>query len=177
MKYVITGPRSVGKSTVGKILAKKLEVEYISSDDEMDVLLKEYGGIDGATKAGMMNLIIDVARDLVRKILEQNNILLDLAGGALKRKYYNELIEHMKQETIMIGLIPSLDDKKATQLLYQRERQRSHFDNLTDEELLTKTRKDYLKIKEPLQIECKLTVIVEGKTPEEIVEEIANTLN
>ncbi|MBT6823985.1 cytidylate kinase, partial [archaeon] len=32
MIITITGPRSVGKSTVSKILAKKLKLKYTSSD-------------------------------------------------------------------------------------------------------------------------------------------------
>jgi cytidylate kinase len=33
MRIAITGPRSVGKSTISKIVAEKLNLKYISSDD------------------------------------------------------------------------------------------------------------------------------------------------
>ena len=41
MKITITGPRSVGKSTVSKILAIKLKLKYIDGDAEMDNALIE----------------------------------------------------------------------------------------------------------------------------------------
>lgn len=177
MKYIITGPRSVGKTTTSKLLAKKLNLEYISSDDEMDVILKEYGGIDGATKSEMMSLIIDKARTLVKKILKKNNFIFDLAGGVLRKKYYNNILKEIKKQTILIGLIPSTDDKKTIQILYHRERKRPHFNDLSDEKLLAKTKKDYLKIKEALHTECKINIITENKTTGKIVDEIISKLN
>lgn len=175
MKYVLTGPRSSGKSTVGKLLAPKLKVDYISSDDEMDLLLKEHGGIDGATKAGKKELLGKTAKQYITDVATKNNYLLDLAGGAL-RPYYNKYFQLLKKQAKIISIIPSTDTTKTIDILYARERQRPHFNNLTDEELLAKTKKDYEKIREQLQTECDILIITENKTPQEIVTEILQAL-
>ena len=45
MKITITGPRSVGKTTVSKMLAAQLDFLYFSSDDLMDRALQPFGGL------------------------------------------------------------------------------------------------------------------------------------
>ena len=43
MKITITGPRSVGKTTISKIVAKKLRLNYFSSDEIGEKHLKKEG--------------------------------------------------------------------------------------------------------------------------------------
>lgn len=54
MKITITGPRSVGKSTIGRLVARKLKMKYISSDEIGDKALKKEGGLDKAIKSGII---------------------------------------------------------------------------------------------------------------------------
>jgi adenylate kinase family enzyme len=54
----ITGPRSVGKSTISKLLSKKLKLKYISSDELGEKLSKNFGGLDKAIKSGKIKELI-----------------------------------------------------------------------------------------------------------------------
>src|SRR3990167_6308605 len=92
MRVTITGPRSVGKTTVSKLVAKKLNLKYISSDEIVEEAFKEYGGLDKAIKSGkaeelikkgFYNLIIDVYE-------HGDNFVFDLSGGAFSSTSLSE---------------------------------------------------------------------------------------
>lgn len=171
MKIVITGPRSAGKTTIGKLLAKKINSKYISSDELMDEKLKEFGGLDKATKLGKKELIYEKGVELMKEELLKEDFVFDVAGGSLKPEFRKLIKPNMKKVT-SIGLVPSLNDEKAFRILYERERRRSHFNHLNNDELFEKTKKDYLKIKNAVINECNINIIIEEKTPKEIVKEI-----
>ena len=44
-KITLTGPRSVGKTTISKLLAKRLNLKYISSDELGEKITKKHGGL------------------------------------------------------------------------------------------------------------------------------------
>jgi len=82
MKITITGPRSVGKSTVSKIIARKLKLKYIDGDAEIDKAVKDLGGLYHAMNDGRVNEILERAVTLINEFFEKDDFIFDLAGGA-----------------------------------------------------------------------------------------------
>lgn len=171
MRITIIGPRSVGKSTVGKILAKKLNLKYYSSDNLMDKKMQNLGGLNFMMKSGDKKTVDSNGLEVIKEQMKKKEFVFDLAGGVLASKVKSEVLEEIST-TISIGLIPFEDDEKSIELLFKRERKRPHFSEKTDEELFAKVKKDYLKIKPEIIKELDLFFFTKDKTVEQIVDEI-----
>jgi shikimate kinase len=83
MKIVLIGYRGTGKSTVGKLLAARLGMPYISMDDEMvqnagmsvPEIVDKYGW------PGFRDMESELALNLSRK----DGIIIDTGGGIIER--------------------------------------------------------------------------------------------
>ena len=181
MKITITGPRSVGKTTVSKLLAKKLKLKYYSSDEIGEEYLKKYGGLDKAIKSGIIGKFIKSSSyGLIRKIYKKDNFVFDLSGGAVSSKKYADASAKVrktaKENSIIIGLFPSKNISESIKFLFEREKKRKHFKNSDQENLFAKTKKNYKKFPLLFQKLCNFIVYVKGKNPDEVVKEIIENI-
>lgn len=177
MKITITGPRSVGKTSISKLLAKKLKLKYISSDELGETHMKKHGGLDKAIKSGKIDKWIrQSSYGLIRKVYRKDNFVFDLSGGAVSSMKFSEASEKVrktaKENSIIIGLLPSKNINESIKFLFEREKKREHFKNFDKEKLFTETRKDYKKFPPLFKGLCDLIVYVKGKDPNEVVKEI-----
>lgn len=183
MKLTITGPRSVGKTTVSKLVAKKLKLKYISSDEIGENALKKEGGLDRAIKSGSINKFIrDGAYDLIRKIYsDEDNFVFDLSGGSVTsnkfKKSSKKVREVAKDKSIIIGLMPFKNSGKSIRFLLERERERVHFKGMDAVELLNKVEKSFNRFPKIFEKLCDKIIYVEKMSVEEIVEEILQALS
>lgn len=177
MKITITGPRSVGKSTVSKLLAKKLKLNYLSSDEIGEKLTKKLGGLDKAIKSGIIKeLIKKKGYSLLEDQYKKKNFVLDLSIGAFTSKDFKKASRNLrstaKKNSIVIGLLPSKKSREAVDILYKREIRRKHFKKTPKEDLLRRTRKRYPEQRDILLENCKSIIYTKDKSPNEIVKEI-----
>lgn len=178
MNITIVGSRSVGKSTISKMLSEKLKYRYVESDDLMHKEMKEYGGLDKAIKNGKTELIMKKGPEVVEKALKKDKIVFDLAGGAISSRKGTEMgvcqkvIKAISKESIVVGLLPFENDEESIRLLCQRERKREHFRDMDSGELNEKIKDDYLKLKPILKKVSNFIVYVKKRNPESIIEEI-----
>jgi len=177
MKITITGPRSIGKTTVSKVLAKKLNLKYYSSDEIGEKNLKKEGGLDKAIKSGSIGKFIkESSYSLIREVYEKDNFVFDLSGGAFGSRKYAEASERVrktsKENSIIIGLLPSKNENESVKFLFEREKVREHFKNIGVKELLAKTKEDYSKFPQLFKEFCDVIVYIKDKTVDEIVNEI-----
>jgi shikimate kinase len=177
MRIVITGPRSVGKSTVTKLVSKKSGLKYISSDELGEKLTKKHGGLDKAIKAGIIKEIIkNKGYTALIKLFKKDNFVLDLSGGSVSSKKFpkasEELRDVIKNSSIIIGLLPFKNKKKSIENLSKREEQRIHFKHLNYPEILKQTEEDYIKYPPLFKEFCNHIIYTEDKSPDEIGEEI-----
>lgn len=181
MKITITGPRSVGKSTVSKLLAERLRIPYFSSDDLLDKSLSALGGLDVMIKAGKTDEIMQRALPQVEFVLEHADFVYDLAGGAVSSSTYATLaktiIQLINRHSTVIGLLPFPDLQQSLGFLYARERQRPHFQQMDKDILRAEVEKDYKKYPALFARICDKVVYVERKSPEEIVNELSKLIN
>ncbi|MFB6246008.1 MAG: shikimate kinase [Candidatus Pacearchaeota archaeon] len=182
MKISITGPRSVGKTTISKKLAEKLGKKFYSSDEIADKELKNEGGLDASMKAGSISdFIKNRSVPMVKEVFEEDNFVLELAGGSVASSKYPEetskIREIAREDSFFIGLLPSDDREESISFLYEREKDRNHFKGERHNDLYEKTKKDYQKFPEILQENCDLIVYVQGKSSEEIVREIEQKIS
>ncbi len=183
MKLIITGPRSVGKTTISKIVAKKSELKYISSDEIGEEAMKEKEWLDKAIKSGEIGKWIKKdAYNLIRKVYEKDNFVFDLSGGSISSRKFSKASKKFRKTAKeksdkIIGLLPSESENKSIEILFNREKQREHFREMDKKELFEKVKKDYLKFPKLFNKFCNFIIYTENKTPEEIADEITKRTN
>jgi shikimate kinase len=171
----------VGKTTICKLLAKRIDLKYVSSDEIGEKHTKELGGLDKMIKSGEMDKIIkEKGYSLIEEEYKKDNFIFDLSGGSISSIKNSEASERLrevvKKNSIVIGLLPFKEDEKSIKFLFEREKERKHFKNLNKEELFEKTSKDYLKYPLIFKDFCDFIFYVEDNSVEQIVEEIRNKL-
>ncbi len=183
MKVIITGPRSVGKTTISKIVAKKSKLKYISSDEIGEKAFEKYGGLDRAIKLGVVEKIINRGGyNLITDVLEkENNFIFDLSGGSIssiKMMRASEKVRETAKEkaNLIVGLLPSKGINESIKILFEREKERVHFKNLDKKELLEKVSEHCKKFPKIFNEFCDFIIYTENKTPEEISEEIVRKI-
>lgn len=181
MKVTITGPRSVGKTTISKLLAKRLKLKYVSSDEIGGRHLKKYGGLDKAIKSGIIGKFIKASSyGLIREVYKNDNFVFDLSGGAVSSKKYAEASQKVrkiaKENSIIIGLLPSKNINESINFLFERERLRIHFKETDKRELFEKVKKDHKKILPLFRELCDFVIYVKGKNIKKIVKEIVDNI-
>lgn len=161
---VLIGPRSVGKSTTGKKIAKKLNCDFVDFDLYCSDKLKEEG------KGGLWDFINAYVEKVgkenthlawkeyglwQRKIFKEfvlkfkdKNIVLDLGGGTLSEDLEEKKVNGplLKELGIKIFLfLPNKNEEKGIKTLFERECQRPHWkeQGWEGDKLLKKTRDDY----------------------------------
>jgi shikimate kinase len=179
MNITITGPRSVGKSTISKLVAKKLKLKYISSDEIGEKALKGQGGLDGTIKSGKINgfIISRGAYSLIKEVYStKNNFVFDLSGGSISTKKFGdaskEVREIAKNNSYVIGLLPSKNLFGSIFMLFQRELKREHFKSMNKLLLFRKVVRNYLRFPFIFKNWADGIVYTKTKSPEQISNEI-----
>ena len=93
MNLVLIGYRGTGKSTIGSILARRLKMQYVSTDAEVvrragmsiPEIVEKFGW------QGFRDMESDVTRDLARR----DDLVIDTGGGVVERsENVRELRDH-----------------------------------------------------------------------------------
>lgn len=180
MKLIITGPRSVGKTTISKILAKKLYLKRIELDVLSNKMLQKQGGLDRAIKTNRILPLIKKSPRIIKEILKKDDILLELPGGAISSRRFEPYAKKIRRiiikNTFVVGLLPFKEHKKSIELLFKRERNRDHFKKINTQELHLKVQENYVKIIEPLNEVANIIIFTENKKPSKIVKKIISTI-
>ena len=126
MSFIIIGPRSIGKSTIGKALSKKLNIEYFDFDTYVE---KELNGIDQHIKENG----VESYRTEEEKILKQfisdipKECIISVGGGTIASQFNNISKRNsslLKSTGKIIYLSPSENKEEATKILFEREQKR-----------------------------------------------------
>jgi len=181
MIITITGPRSVGKSTISKLVAKTLRLKYVSSDEIGEKAFEKYGGLDKAIKLGVVeNIIKKGGYNLILNQFKEDNFVFDLSGGSINSKKMEKASKQVrkiaKEKSIIFGLLPYENNSKSIKLLFSREQKRIHFKEKDKKELLKRTKKDYPKFLPIFKKFCDYIVFTKDKSPKKISNEIVRLL-
>jgi len=168
MRLILIGPMASGKSTVGRKLSKRLNLDFIDIDEEVE------------TSVGVsISWIFDVEGEKkfreregkeLEKSLNNDNCVISTGGGIILNERNRNIIKKSTviylQTSIQTQLERTINDKKRP--LIQ--------DSSNREQTLIELK----KIRDPLFEECANITIKENKNSHnhnEVVEEIINKLN
>lgn len=104
MNLVLIGYRGTGKSTVGKVLAKRLGRELVSTDKE---IVKRAGrSIPEIVQEKGWEYFRDLESDVCRELAGRDNLVIDTGGGAILRQGN---VEVLKRNGTLFWLTASVD--------------------------------------------------------------------
>lgn len=162
MKVFLIGFMGSGKSTVGKALAKQLQIPLVDSDhwieEQTGVSISELFEHEGET------VFRDWEQQFIERLPETPQIVS--CGGGLP--CFNELMEVMLQKGTVIYL------ETSELLLFQRlqfGKSRPLLNSLSDDEL-TQQIHERLAKRSPIYQQAQHTIRVDGKSLVTLVEEI-----
>ena len=166
MHIFIVGPMASGKSTIGKILAKTLRIDFIDTDKEIE----RKAGVD-------ISWIFDVEgekvfrereRDILKEIIKKKDLVISTGGGIV-------LLEENRKLMSTKGKIIYLDTPLQIQLKRTiNDKTRPLLGKGNKREIL----KAFKKERDPLYHEiADVTINQTEKKPSQILSEIIDKLN
>ena len=119
---VLTGMMGVGKSTVGKSLAKKLSFKFIDIDKVIE--LKEGCSINLIFKKKSESYFRKLENDISLEKLQENNVVISLGGGAFLNRSIRRAVKNSAVsfwlDTDVNELTKRLKKTKKRPLLYKK---------------------------------------------------------
>jgi len=116
-KIVLIGPPGAGKSSIGKALAKELNLDFIDSDSEIEKIshkkISEIFIEDGEPAFRLLEV------DVVRKVLADFNGVISLGGGAPISKEIEEVLGNADYPVVFIDVSIA---QAATRIGFNKDR-------------------------------------------------------
>lgn len=116
-KIVLIGPPGAGKSSIGKALAKELNLNFIDSDSEIEKIshkkISEIFIEDGEPAFRLLEV------DVVRKVLADFDGVISLGGGAPINKEIQEVLEDADYPVVFIDVSIA---QAATRIGFNKDR-------------------------------------------------------
>jgi len=116
-KIVLIGPPGAGKSSIGKALAKELNLDFIDSDSEIEKIshkkIAEIFIEDGEPAFRLLEV------DVVRKVLADFNGVISLGGGAPISKEIEEVLGNADYPVVFIDVSIA---QAATRIGFNKDR-------------------------------------------------------
>ncbi|NJB70581.1 shikimate kinase [Saonia flava] len=170
MRIVLVGYMGSGKSTIGKILAKSLKINFLDLDDYIENelentisdIFKEKGEIFFRNKEHIF---------LKEVLNKKNNFILSTGGGT---PCYSGNMETILKETEHVFYL-KVSVAGLVERLCKEKNERPLIKNLPDEDLPEFIGK-HLFERNHFYSQANYTVLCDGKSPEEISEEIEKLL-
>lgn len=99
MRIILIGFMGVGKTVVGKSLAKNLNIKFIDMDNEIEK--RENKIISDIFKESGEEYFRELENDLLKELLKEDNIIISTGGGIITKQ---ENIDILKQERKVVFL-------------------------------------------------------------------------
>ncbi|MFI1770834.1 shikimate kinase [Thalassobellus citreus] len=168
MTVVLIGYMASGKSTLGKILAEKLNYEFVDLDDYIEEIEKMT--VSEIFKAkGEIYFRKQEAFYLNEMLDAKNNIILSVGGGTPCFGVNMEMILNSKNVK-SIYLKASLP--KLVKKLMKKKAKRPLIAHIESEEALTEFIGKHLFERSQYYSQAEFTITTDGKTKKDIVEEL-----
>ena len=103
MNLVLVGYRGTGKSTVGKLLAERLGMRYVSMDYE--ITNKVNMSIPEIVEKFGWDIFRDLESEVTKELTRQDGLVIDTGGGVIERQ---ENVGYLRVNTIVFWLSASV---------------------------------------------------------------------
>lgn len=163
MPIVLVGVPGAGKSTVGHLLAEKLNLKFLDTD----LVIEQQAGksISDIFVQDGESVFRELEKQVVAHAISNDDCVVSVGGGALMDAGTRELVKKQECVWLQAGLSQAVDrvgmNKNRPLLLGNVRGQLA----------------DLMAAREPLYIECaKHVVDTNNRTPDQVVEQIIETV-
>lgn len=162
---VLVGLMGAGKTTVGHLLAEKMQYEFLDTDA---IIEQEQGVLISAIFAQKGEAFFrQIESDVIKKVSDFSEKIISTGGGACEK---DENIKALKKNSILVYLQASPD------ILFERIKNQNHRPLLQTENPLSKLQ-ELLNKREKNYLQSDIIMTTENKKLEQIVEEIIEVYN
>jgi len=164
MNITLIGYRGTGKSVVGEILSKRLQMKCIGMDAR--IIEKAGMSIPEIVEKHGWSAFRDMESEAVRELADQDNIIIDTGGGVIERA---ENIKVLNATSCMIWL------KASTKTIVKRIQGDTERPSLTGEKSFTEEVEEVLERRTPIyasaaQYEIDTDLLTSEQVADRIVE-------
>lgn len=168
-RIILIGFRATGKTTVGKLLAKRLGYPFVDLDEYIERKLGK--SIREVVEEEGWQAFRAEERKAMREFAERGDLVLSLGGGAVM---HEAEMEALKEEALVVWL--SAPVETIIERLSRDPKTATQRPSLTKKSLEEEVR-ELLSRREPLYARfADLRISSEGLSPEEIVQKILDVL-
>jgi shikimate kinase len=139
MNLVLIGYRGAGKSTVGRQLAARLGMQYVSTDSE--ITKRAAMSIPDIVEKSGWNFFRDLEAEITREVTLQDGLVIDTGGGVIERR---ENVANLQNNSQIFWL------KASVETVVARIQDGHSRPALTDGKTFTDEVADVLAKREPL---------------------------
>lgn len=170
MNVVLIGYRGTGKTTVGRLVAQRLSLQFIDADEELE--RRAGRSIREIFADGGEAAFRDLESAVVADLLQGEGLVVALGGGAVLRPKNRQPICRVGNRVVWLqALAATLHERINADATTSGRRP-----NLTAAGGLAEV-VELLGTREPLYRECaECAIDTEGKTPEQIASEVVSLL-
>ena len=161
MNVILCGMMGCGKTTVSLVLSKLLGWERVDTDE---CIVSRYGNISDIFEKQGEGYFREVETQITAELAQKDNLVISTGGGLVLKEKNVQLLQEKGVIVYLRASIPTL----VKRLSGDKDRPL-----LQGEEGLENRLSSLLKTREPIYAQvADCTVATDGKTPEEIAEEI-----
>lgn len=182
---VLTGPRSVGKTTVAQLLSAQLGIAWYDTDVLVDTALQQRYSHELSPPTGEPLPYLAKAMQLTRfewisEVLEESclrlaaspaNFILAAAGGAFS---YPATAQALHKMGIVLGIMPAPTIEDSATVLQAREISRPHFQMLSAADVAARCRAHVEQVFQILEDHADDTLHVGTNSPEAVTQLITS---
>ena len=140
MNLVLIGYRGTGKTTIGKIMAKRLGMEIVSTDE----LIVQHAGkksIPEIVESSGWDAFRDIESAVIREVAAGDNLIIDAGGGVIIRP---QNVEQLRKTGVIFWLTAQIH------AIAERIRGDTERPSLTGDKSFIEEIEEVLKQREPL---------------------------
>lgn len=168
MNIVLIGYRGTGKSTVGRLVAAQLAMQFVDADEELE--RRAGRSIREIFASGGESEFRDLESNVVAQLLQRDRLVAALGGGAVLRNENRQQIRRQNNRVFWLQAEATTLHQRISSDLGTSQRR----PDLTSAGGLDEVVR-LLAVREPLYRECaEFTVDTEAKSPETVAAEIVS---
>ncbi len=165
MNIVLVGFMGTGKTSVGKLLAQKAGMKYISTDEVIED--KERRSINDIFKKNGEPYFRRVEKEIVKKVSELDRFIIDAGGGAVLDE---ENVQNLKRNGRIICL------EAGTDVILERTKRYRHRPLLNTDSPRAKV-EELLKARAPFYAKADVSIDTTALTVEQVAEKIKKVID
>ena len=164
-RILLIGFRGSGKTEVGRLLAKKLKMDFIDADEEIE---KQIGmSISELVAKKGWDEFRKIEKKFLKQILEKKGVVIALGGGAVLHK---KEMQELKKQSLIIWLYADIDE--IIRRLKKDEKTSTQRPSLTGKPLEEEVKRVFLERKPLYEASFHIKIDTTRLCVSEVVEEL-----